>query len=99
MFYFSLKAFYSTHIIPSESAVINLVRSHCESISDNSKYSIGPSLMMLAVSAVKLLEIGASKLADNPEIVNRTLSIIIPCFVSPFIHILYYFVSINKINK
>ncbi|CAH2989845.1 unnamed protein product [Chilo suppressalis] len=71
-------AFYASHIIPSESAVLNLVSSHCELISANTKYSIGPSLMMLAYSAAKLLEVGASKLADNPDLMNKTLDLVVP---------------------
>ncbi|XP_026324095.1 E3 ubiquitin-protein ligase UBR4 isoform X3 [Hyposmocoma kahamanoa] len=72
-------AFYASHIIPSESAVLNLVSSHCELISTtHNKYSIGPSLMMLAYSAAKLLEVGASKLADNPELMKKTLDLIVP---------------------
>ncbi|XP_068628453.1 E3 ubiquitin-protein ligase UBR4 isoform X2 [Battus philenor] len=71
-------AFYSSHIIPSESAVLNLVSSHCELISANSKYSIGPSLMMLAYSAAKLLEIGAPKLADNPKLTKKAIGLIVP---------------------
>ncbi|CAH0600763.1 unnamed protein product [Chrysodeixis includens] len=71
-------AFYSGHIIPSESAVLNLVSSHCELITANTKYSLGPSLMMLAYSASKLLEVGASKLADNPDLMKKTLDLVIP---------------------
>ncbi|XP_063890967.1 protein purity of essence [Helicoverpa armigera] len=71
-------AFYAAHIIPSESAVLNLVSSHCELITANTKYSLGPSLMMLAYSAAKLLEVGASKLADNPELMKKTFDLVIP---------------------
>ncbi|XP_060810461.1 E3 ubiquitin-protein ligase UBR4 isoform X2 [Amyelois transitella] len=71
-------AFYASDIIPSESAVLTLVTSHCELISANPKYSIGPSLMMLAYSAAKLLEVGASKLADNPDLTKKTLDLIVP---------------------
>ncbi|CAB3259165.1 unnamed protein product [Arctia plantaginis] len=71
-------SFYAAHIIPSESAVLNLVSSHCELITANTKYSLGPSLMMLAYSAAKLLEVGASKLADSPELMQKTLDLIIP---------------------
>lgn len=80
--YIFLQAFYASHIIPSESAVLNLVSSHCELISStHNKYSIGPSLMMLAYSAAKLLEVGASKLADNPELTKKTLDLIVPALV------------------
>ncbi|KAJ2946624.1 hypothetical protein O0L34_g12681 [Tuta absoluta] len=74
-------AFYANHIIPSESAVLNLVSSHCELIStthNNFAYSIGPSLMMLAYSAAKLLEVGAVKLADNPQLMKKALDLIVP---------------------
>lgn len=77
-----LQAFYASHIIPSESAVLNLVSSHCELISANNKYSIGPSLMMLAYSAAKLLEVGASKLADYPDLMQKTLDLVMPALVS-----------------
>lgn len=77
------QAFYASHIIPSESAVLSLVASHCELISTaHNKYSIGQSLTMLAYSAAKLLEVGASKLADNPELMNKTLVLIVPALVS-----------------
>ncbi|KAF9412274.1 hypothetical protein HW555_009165 [Spodoptera exigua] len=74
-------AFYASHIIPSESAVLALVSAHCELITANTKYSIGSSLMMLAYSAAKLLEVGASKLADNPELMKKTLDLIIPALM------------------
>lgn len=38
--------------------------------------------MMLAYSASKLLEVGASKLADSPELMQKTLDLIIPALVS-----------------
>jgi hypothetical protein len=38
--------------------------------------------MMLAYSAAKLLEIGASKLADNPDLMNKTLDLVVPALVS-----------------
>lgn len=38
--------------------------------------------MMLAYSAAKLLEVGASKLADNPELMKKTLDLVIPALVS-----------------
>ncbi|KAL0896018.1 hypothetical protein ABMA27_012006 [Loxostege sticticalis] len=79
-------AFYASHIIPSESAVLNLVSSHCELISANNKYSIGPSLMMLAYSAAKLLEVGASKLADNPDLMQKTLDLVIPALTDGRLH-------------
>ncbi|XP_061383112.1 E3 ubiquitin-protein ligase UBR4 isoform X4 [Danaus plexippus] len=69
---------YESHIIPSESAVLKLVSSHCELISSNSKYSIGTSLMMLAYSASKLLEVGSNKLADSPTLTKKTLDLIVP---------------------
>ncbi|XP_013144239.1 PREDICTED: E3 ubiquitin-protein ligase UBR4 [Papilio polytes] len=71
-------AFYASHIIPSESAVLNLVSSHCELISGSSKYSIGTSLMMLAYSAAKLLDFGAPKLADNAALSKKAIDLIIP---------------------
>ncbi|XP_028033464.1 protein purity of essence isoform X1 [Bombyx mandarina] len=71
-------AFYASHIIPSESAVLKLVSQHCESISANTKYSIGLSLMMLSYSAAKLLELGANKLTDSLELTRRTLELIVP---------------------
>ncbi|KOB63651.1 putative ubiquitin protein ligase E3 component n-recognin 4, partial [Operophtera brumata] len=70
--------FYTAHIIPSESAVLNLVSSHCELISANPKYSIGMSLMMLAYSAAKLLEIGATRLVDNTELMKKTIDLVLP---------------------
>lgn len=79
-----IQSFYAAHIIPSESAVLNLVSSHCELITANTKYSLGPSLMMLAYSASKLLEVGASKLADSPELMQKTLDLIIPALVSNY---------------
>ncbi|XP_063828894.1 E3 ubiquitin-protein ligase UBR4 [Ostrinia nubilalis] len=79
-------AFYASHIIPSESAVLNLVSSHCELISANSKYSIGPSLMMLAYSAAKLLEVGAGRLAESPELTQKTLDLIIPALTDGRLH-------------
>ncbi|XP_041973883.1 protein purity of essence isoform X2 [Aricia agestis] len=71
-------SFYESHIIPSESFVLNVVSSHCELMTSNSKYSIGTSLMMLAYSTAKLLEVGASKIADNPALTKRTLELIVP---------------------
>ncbi|KAJ0180973.1 hypothetical protein K1T71_003058 [Dendrolimus kikuchii] len=71
-------AFFASHIIPSESAVLVLVSSHCELICANPKYSIGPSLMMLAYSAAKLLEFGATKIADNPNLAKKSLDLIVP---------------------
>ncbi|CAG5041717.1 unnamed protein product [Parnassius apollo] len=70
--------FFESHIIPSESAVLTLVTAHCELITANSKYSIGPSLKMLAYSAAKLLEIGAPKLAENNNLMNKAIGLIVP---------------------
>ncbi|XP_038209068.1 E3 ubiquitin-protein ligase UBR4 isoform X2 [Zerene cesonia] len=69
---------FSSHIIPSESAVLNLVSFHCELMSGNPKYSIGTSLMMFAYSAAKLLEVGSSKIADSVELTRKTLALVIP---------------------
>lgn len=80
----SPQAFYTSHIIPSESAVLNLVSSHCELISAHQKYSIGMSLMMLAYSAAKLLEIGASRLVDDTELMKKTIDLVVPALVSRF---------------
>ncbi|KAG6463214.1 hypothetical protein O3G_MSEX013738 [Manduca sexta] len=75
-----IKLAYAYHIIPSESAVLDLVNSHCEAISANSKYSIGNSLMMLACSAGKLLEVGVTTVLDSADLTRRTLDLIVPAF-------------------
>ncbi|XP_052737360.1 protein purity of essence isoform X1 [Bicyclus anynana] len=72
------QSFYASHIIPSESAVLSLISSHCELMSSMRKYSMGTSLMMLAYSAAKLLEVGASKLADNPTLTHKALDLVVP---------------------
>ncbi|XP_047533883.1 protein purity of essence isoform X2 [Vanessa atalanta] len=69
---------YESHIIPSESAVLQLVSSHSELMIVGGKYSIGASLTMLAYSAAKLLEIGSSKLAENTNLTKKTLELIVP---------------------
>ncbi|KAI8429562.1 hypothetical protein MSG28_000184 [Choristoneura fumiferana] len=69
---------YASHIIPLESAVLSLVASHCDLISANPKYSIGPSLMALAFSGAKLLELGAAKIAEDPLLLKRTLGLVVP---------------------
>lgn len=38
--------------------------------------------MMLAYSAAKLLEVGASKLADYPDLMQKTLDLVMPALVS-----------------
>ncbi|XP_069365949.1 E3 ubiquitin-protein ligase UBR4 isoform X13 [Maniola hyperantus] len=68
----------ANHIIPSESVVLSLINSHSDLISTMRRYCIGPSLMMLAYSASKLLEVGSSKLADSPTLTKRTLDLIVP---------------------
>lgn len=78
----NLQSFYASHIIPSESAVLSLIASHCELMSSMRRYSMGTSLMMLAFSASKLLEVGASKLADNPTLTKKALDLIVPALVS-----------------
>ncbi|CAH0722275.1 unnamed protein product, partial [Brenthis ino] len=70
--------FFESHVIPSESAVLLLVSSHCELMTKYEKYSVGASLTMLAYSAAQLLEIGASKLADNTALTKKTLDLIVP---------------------
>ncbi|XP_061716898.1 protein purity of essence isoform X2 [Cydia pomonella] len=69
---------YQSHIIPLESAVLALVAYHIELISANKKYSIGMSLMTLAFSAAKLLEIVAPKIVENPTSMKRTLDLVVP---------------------
>ncbi|VVD06112.1 unnamed protein product [Leptidea sinapis] len=63
------------HIIPSESAVLDLVSSHCELMSTNTKYSISTSLMMLAFSASKILEIASGQISDSLELTRKTMAI------------------------
>lgn len=41
--------------------------------------------MMLAYSAAKLLEFGASKIADSPDLIKKTLDLIVPALVSVII--------------
>ncbi|CAH2243765.1 jg12683 [Pararge aegeria aegeria] len=71
-------SFYASHIIPSESAVLTLITSHCELMSSMRRYSMGTSLMMLAYSAAKLLEVGSGKLADSPTLTQKALDLIVP---------------------
>lgn len=61
--------------------MLNLVSSHCELISANPRYSIGMSLMMLAYSAAKLLEIGATRLVDNTALMKKTIDLVVPALV------------------
>ncbi|XP_039765320.1 protein purity of essence isoform X3 [Pararge aegeria] len=72
------QSFYASHIIPSESAVLTLITSHCELMSSMRRYSMGTSLMMLAYSAAKLLEVGSGKLADSPTLTQKALDLIVP---------------------
>ncbi|XP_072935202.1 E3 ubiquitin-protein ligase UBR4 isoform X5 [Epargyreus clarus] len=69
---------YTSHIIPSESALLRLVTAHCEQMSSNAKYSPSVSLMMLTHSAARIMEYGAIKMSENTELTRRALDIIIP---------------------
>lgn len=75
------QALYASDIIPSESAVLNLVASHCELMSCSPKYSLGPSLRMLAYSAAKLMELGAAKLGTNEQLRDEVLDLVVPALV------------------